>query len=49
VSYARSKHPGGVNACLGDGSVRFISNGINPTAWLYMGSTADGQVVSLES
>ncbi|NBO91036.1 MAG: DUF1559 domain-containing protein [Planctomycetia bacterium] len=47
VFYSRSRHTGGVMAGLGDGSVRFISNSINPTTWLNVGSAADGIVVQL--
>jgi prepilin-type N-terminal cleavage/methylation domain-containing protein len=42
---SRSLHPNGVNACLGDGSVRFISNSINEQTWGFLISKADGQVV----
>ncbi|MGL4552567.1 MAG: DUF1559 domain-containing protein [Gemmataceae bacterium] len=41
--YARSAHTGGVNAMMGDGSVRFVSNSINPAAWLVMGTRAGGE------
>ena len=47
VFYSRSRHSGGVNACLGDASVRFIQNGITPQTWLYMGSANDGQVINI--
>jgi prepilin-type N-terminal cleavage/methylation domain-containing protein len=47
VFFSRSRHTGGVNACLGDASVRFISNSISPTTWLLMGSASDGQVISI--
>jgi prepilin-type processing-associated H-X9-DG protein len=30
---AQSPHPGGINAGLMDGSVRFISAGISQTTW----------------
>lgn len=33
VSAPRSRHPGGVNACLCDGSVRLISNSIDRSIW----------------
>jgi len=42
---ARSQHTGGVNACLGDGSVRFIFNTISQTTWRYLNSRDDGQVL----
>jgi prepilin-type N-terminal cleavage/methylation domain-containing protein/prepilin-type processing-associated H-X9-DG protein len=45
---ARSKHPGGVNACLADGSVRFVSDSITPATWLAMGSRNGGEVFSME-
>ena len=45
--FSRSKHSGGVNVCLGDASVRFITNSIAPTTWLLMGSGTDGQVVNI--
>lgn len=48
VFYSRSNHTGGVNAGMGDGSVRFVSNTVNPTAWLLTGSADDGQPVSLD-
>jgi prepilin-type N-terminal cleavage/methylation domain-containing protein/prepilin-type processing-associated H-X9-DG protein len=47
VFYSRSRHTGGVNACLGDGSVRFVRDGITPATWQYMGPTGDGQVIQL--
>jgi prepilin-type processing-associated H-X9-DG protein len=39
---ARSYHSGGVNVCFCDGSVHFISNGIDTATWQYLGSIADG-------
>jgi hypothetical protein len=39
---ARSFHPGGVNAGLGDGSVRFVSDTVDLTTWHNLGSIADG-------
>ncbi len=30
---ARSAHPGGVNACLGDASVTFVSESVEPLVW----------------
>ena len=38
----RSLHPGGVNAGLGDGSVRFISETINLTTLHHLGNRRDG-------
>lgn len=42
---ARSRHPGGVQVCRGDGSVAFVSNSINATTWLRLLAQRDGQVV----
>ncbi len=35
---ARSDHAGGVHVCLGDGSVRFVSENIDLTTWRALGS-----------
>ena len=42
---ARSRHPGGVNGCLGDGSVRFVSETIDLTVWRSLASVCGGEVV----
>ena len=41
---ARSKHPGGVNVAMGDGSVRFVGDSIALATWRAMG-TMNGQEV----
>ena len=41
----RSFHPGGVNAALGDASVRFISETIDLVTFQRLGNRADGQVI----
>jgi prepilin-type N-terminal cleavage/methylation domain-containing protein/prepilin-type processing-associated H-X9-DG protein len=46
---ARSRHPGGVNALFGDGSVHFIKNSINPQTWVGLGSISGGEVISSDS
>src|SRR4051812_17774420 len=43
---ARSRHAGGVNACLADGSVRFVRNTIAQATWQAMGTRNGGEVVS---
>jgi prepilin-type processing-associated H-X9-DG protein len=42
---ARSKHPGGVNLLLVDGSARFVSDSVNPATWRALGSRNGGEVV----
>jgi prepilin-type N-terminal cleavage/methylation domain-containing protein/prepilin-type processing-associated H-X9-DG protein len=39
-------HPGGMNACFGDGSVRVIQYNINAVTFNAIGHRADGQVLS---
>jgi prepilin-type N-terminal cleavage/methylation domain-containing protein len=43
--YARSLHTDGVNALLGDGSVRFISNSVAPATWAALGTRAMGDMI----
>src|SRR5262249_11722085 len=43
---ARSRHAGGVNASMCDGSVRFVRNTIDLNTWRAMGSMAGGEVIS---
>jgi prepilin-type N-terminal cleavage/methylation domain-containing protein/prepilin-type processing-associated H-X9-DG protein len=38
-----SSHTGGLNVCLVDGSVRFISYAISQRTWSLLGNAADGQ------
>jgi len=44
-SGTRSRHPGGVNTLMGDGSVRFMKNTINPLTWIQVCSMSGGDVV----
>ena len=46
---ADSYHPGGVNALLGDGSVKFLKDSINGATWRALGSIAGGEVISADS
>ena len=43
---ARSRHPGGVNAALCDGSVSFYSDDISADTWLALGTMDGEEVVS---
>jgi prepilin-type processing-associated H-X9-DG protein len=40
-----SKHPGGVNVCLGDGSVRYVRESIAIATWRAAGSRDGGEVL----
>src|SRR5207302_10425978 len=42
---ARSEHTGGVLACMGDVSVKFVSNSVDQRTWFLMNSRNSGQTV----
>jgi len=42
---ARSRHTSGVNVVLGDGAVKFITDGIQPATWQGLSTRAGGEVV----
>ena len=46
ITAARSRHPGGVNACFTDGSVDFISETIERATWHALWTRAGGEVAS---
>jgi prepilin-type N-terminal cleavage/methylation domain-containing protein len=46
MNAARSRHPGGVQALLADGSARFVAQNIDLTAWRALSTTQGGEVVS---
>jgi len=46
---ARSYHTGGVNVGFADGSVKFIKNSVNITAWNALGTKAAGEVISADA
>jgi prepilin-type N-terminal cleavage/methylation domain-containing protein/prepilin-type processing-associated H-X9-DG protein len=46
---SRSRHPGGVNTLLGDGSVRFTKDSISIQTWKALSSRSGGEVISADS
>ena len=42
---AQSGHTSGINVCLGDGSIRFVSAGISTTTWAMANNPSDGLVL----
>jgi prepilin-type N-terminal cleavage/methylation domain-containing protein/prepilin-type processing-associated H-X9-DG protein len=46
---ARSRHPGGVNAGMCDGSVRFVKNSISLITWRALSTTQGSEVISSDS
>jgi prepilin-type processing-associated H-X9-DG protein len=42
---AQSPHAGGINAALGDGSVRFVSEQVSPRTWWYACTPSGGEVL----
>ena len=49
MQLARSRHTGGVNTALCDGSVRFVSNSVSLTAWRAAGTSQGGEVIGLDN
>jgi prepilin-type N-terminal cleavage/methylation domain-containing protein/prepilin-type processing-associated H-X9-DG protein len=45
---ARSKHTGGVNAAMGDGSVRFVRDSVALNVWQAVGTKNGGEVATLD-
>jgi prepilin-type N-terminal cleavage/methylation domain-containing protein/prepilin-type processing-associated H-X9-DG protein len=44
-----SRHPGGVNVMMGDGSVRFVKSSVALPTWRALGTRAGGEVLSSDS
>ena len=42
----RSRHPGGVNVALADGSVHFIKDSVQPITWQALGTTRGGEILA---
>jgi prepilin-type N-terminal cleavage/methylation domain-containing protein/prepilin-type processing-associated H-X9-DG protein len=49
VNTPRSKHPGGVNAGMCDGSVRFIKNSVNVNVFQSIASARGGEIVGSDA
>ncbi len=46
---ASSRHPGGVNLAMCDGSVKFIKDSVAPQPWWAIGTKSGGEVTSADS
>jgi prepilin-type N-terminal cleavage/methylation domain-containing protein/prepilin-type processing-associated H-X9-DG protein len=44
-----SFHPGGVNICFTDGSVKFIKDSVSPQSWYALGTRNGGEVLSSDA
>ncbi|MHB1559191.1 MAG: DUF1559 family PulG-like putative transporter [Isosphaeraceae bacterium] len=49
MNTANSDHPGGVNAGMCDGSVRFVKDSVSLVTWSALGSRNGGEVISADS
>jgi prepilin-type N-terminal cleavage/methylation domain-containing protein/prepilin-type processing-associated H-X9-DG protein len=45
----RSKHSGGINVLMSDGSVRFIKNSVSEVTWWALGTRAGGEAISSDA
>ncbi len=45
---ARSRHPGGVHVCYGDGTVRWVANNIALATWQALGTMDGNEVANAE-
>jgi len=46
---ATSNHPGGVNVCNCDGSVRFVKDSVAPQIWWGYGTISGGEIISSDA
>jgi prepilin-type processing-associated H-X9-DG protein len=46
---ASSRHPGSVNVCMADGSVKSVKSTVNITTWWAVGTKAGGEVISSDA
>jgi prepilin-type N-terminal cleavage/methylation domain-containing protein/prepilin-type processing-associated H-X9-DG protein len=49
VVAASSRHPGGINTAMCDGSVKFIKSSVDPKAWAAVGTRNGNEVLSADS
>jgi prepilin-type processing-associated H-X9-DG protein len=49
VVAAASRHPGGVNTAMCDGSVKFIKTSVDPKAWAAVGTRNGSEVLSADA
>jgi len=49
MTTANSRHPGGVNVAMTDGSVRFIKDTVNLAAWRGLGTRNGSEVISADA
>ena len=49
MTTAGSRHPGGVNVGLADGSVRFVRDAVNLATWRGLGSRNGGEILSADA
>ena len=46
---ATSLHPGGVNICFTDGSVKFVKDSIALNTWWALGTRNQGEIISSDA
>ena len=46
---SRSYHPGGVNALMADGSVRFVKGTVNGLTWRALGTVGGGEIIGQDA
>jgi prepilin-type N-terminal cleavage/methylation domain-containing protein/prepilin-type processing-associated H-X9-DG protein len=49
IAGARSRHPGGVNALFGDGSVRFVKDSIDVNVWMGLNTIRGNEAISSDA
>jgi prepilin-type processing-associated H-X9-DG protein len=49
TSPPNSNHPGGVNVCMSDGSVKFIKDTVNQTTWWGLGTRSGREVIGADA